>query len=146
MTQVTQRQEYSGGGAKNIAYDTNSQVCLYQDYAIKYGTTFLIGQVIRMKHNGKDFKRPVDVRQHVILTINNNTDTFHLDRADQETLENIIQPQPLPANPDPQEAPHPQQNQADDGRRVLLVEATDNTEAGIRRSRRTRRVIVHQCD
>lgn len=54
---MRQRQEYKG--STETVGDAESEVCLFEDYAVKDRRSFILGQVIRIKHNGKDFRRPV---------------------------------------------------------------------------------------
>ena len=56
---MRQKQEYRGRRASGGAvYD----VCLFGNYALwdAKASSFALGQVIRMKCNGKDFKQPVN--------------------------------------------------------------------------------------
>lgn len=57
LTRVRQRQEYKG--SSETAGDAESELCLFEDYAVKCKNRFDLGQVISIKHSGKDFRHPV---------------------------------------------------------------------------------------
>ena len=64
---MRQRQEYDNASVS--VQDSVDMVSLFSDYAIlkKAQKTFAIGQVIRMVHKGKDFRRPVS---YIQVTVN----------------------------------------------------------------------------
>ena len=56
---VRQKQQYNGPSATNSDSFAGSFVSLFDDYAAKRNRSFVIGCNIRMRHHGKDFRRPV---------------------------------------------------------------------------------------
>ena len=64
LVRVRQRNEYGNKGVSAVhstSKETGESVCLFEEYAVinRRQKTFWIGQVIRMIHNGKDYRRPV---------------------------------------------------------------------------------------
>lgn len=164
-------------------------VCLFEDYAINRQHKLVIGKVLRMKHGGKDFRRPVayndlrgghidvdlsvylehldnpghfiqggeklkvkfsDIVSHVNLTISETSDMLMMDIEELEVLQRKIQvapeaPQATVQRTVRKKPNRQQQNVADDGRRVMLVDQVPEINDGVRHSKRQRRVIVHKC-
>ena len=72
LRRVRQRQEYdTNSHTRQETSDSADTVSLFSDYAIlkKAEKSFDIGQVVRMVHNGKDFRRPVSYEDNRVNSI-----------------------------------------------------------------------------
>ena len=58
LTRVKQKQEYRGAVSVRQG-DSESEICLFEDYAIQRSHKVVLGQVVRMLHQGKNLQHPV---------------------------------------------------------------------------------------